>query len=174
MSLEANSIDRSELKELLLKNWMTHDGMWFYHSMQEFGIEGTNKVNKAAVRSMGMIEMKRIKKLLGVDKIENMDELKDLIAKTFEVVMGDFMKFTYSISEDNVLRSKWEPQQCFAYQGIMNMGMIDKYRCAIYDRIDAWFDALELNYTATPDIDICAMHTTGKCFREYKFDFNGE
>lgn len=166
-------VKRKELKELLLKNWMTHDGMWFYHCMKECGIEKTNIVNKAAVRSMGMIEAKRIRKLLGIEKIENFEELKDFIVEIFDLVMGDFMKFNYSvIPEENVFRSEWEDQQCFAYQGIKRIGMIDQYRCGIYDRIDAWFDALELKYTTSPDIDICIMHTEGKCRREYKFDFD--
>ena len=41
-----------ELKELLIKGWMTHDGMWFYHCLQECGIEKTNRINKAAIRAM--------------------------------------------------------------------------------------------------------------------------
>jgi hypothetical protein len=28
---------------------MTHDGMWFYHCFQEFGIETANQLNKAAI-----------------------------------------------------------------------------------------------------------------------------
>ncbi len=57
-----------QLKELLIKNWMTHDAMWFYHSVQEFGMEKTNVVNKAAVRSMAGVEIKRLKKAMGVDQ----------------------------------------------------------------------------------------------------------
>ncbi len=32
-------LDKKEMKELLVKCWMTHDGLWFYHSLQECGIE---------------------------------------------------------------------------------------------------------------------------------------
>ena len=52
-------VENDELKELLVKGWMTHDAMWFYHSLQEFGIEKTNKINKAAIRDMSAIEIKR-------------------------------------------------------------------------------------------------------------------
>jgi len=28
-------LEKKELKELLNKNWMTHDAMWFYNCLQE-------------------------------------------------------------------------------------------------------------------------------------------
>ena len=34
------AIDKNELKELLLKCWMTHDGMWFYHSINSGTFNG--------------------------------------------------------------------------------------------------------------------------------------
>lgn len=57
-----DKIDKRDLRELITKGWMTHDAMWFYHTLQEFGIEKTNKINLAAVQSMSMIEAKRLKK----------------------------------------------------------------------------------------------------------------
>ena len=36
-------LEKNELKELLNKNWMTHDAMWFYNCLQECGIEKTIK-----------------------------------------------------------------------------------------------------------------------------------
>jgi hypothetical protein len=53
------TLKKSELKEILIKNWMTHDAMWLYHCLQECGIERTNKINKAAIRSMAAIEIRR-------------------------------------------------------------------------------------------------------------------
>jgi len=41
---------RGELTDLLNRCWMTHDGMWFYHCFQEFGIEKANYLNKAAIK----------------------------------------------------------------------------------------------------------------------------
>jgi len=59
-----NRVEGAQLKELLIKNWMTHDAMWFYHSVQSFGMEKTNVVNRAAVRSMAGVEIKRLRKAL--------------------------------------------------------------------------------------------------------------
>ena len=67
-------IGKKELKELLLKCWMTHDGMWFYHSMQNLGIEKANQINKAAIKSLAGIEMERIRKAFGLKEIETFEE----------------------------------------------------------------------------------------------------
>jgi hypothetical protein len=40
-----NKIRTEELVDLLNRCWMTHDGMWFYHCLQEFGIEKANKLS---------------------------------------------------------------------------------------------------------------------------------
>lgn len=167
--------ERKEIKEFLSKGWMTHDAMWFYHCLNEFGIEKTNKMNLAAVRSMSDIEIKRLKKILGIPKdrgIETFDELKSFTEKTQQLVIPEFMKFTYSFPEENVMQVGFEPGKCFAYQGIQMLGVIDDYRCGVLLRISCWFDGLGLDYSADPDgTELCMMHAQGKCFREYRFNF---
>ena len=162
-------LDKSELRELLIKGWMTHDAMWFANCMQECGIEKTNKINKAAVKSMAMIEVKRIKKAMGLDDINNFQDLKSLIENGFEIIKGDFMKFNISFPEENLMI--WEISDCFAYQGLKKMGAINDYVCGIFDRADGWFDSLGIKYSVTPEINGCLLYKTGKCFREYRFTF---
>jgi len=41
-------LPQKEVIDLLNKCWMTHDGMWFFHCLQELGIKQTNKLNKSA------------------------------------------------------------------------------------------------------------------------------
>jgi hypothetical protein len=53
-----NKIGKREIRDLLGKGWLTHDGMWFYHTYQELGIDKANKLNKAAIRSLAPIEIK--------------------------------------------------------------------------------------------------------------------
>ena len=48
------TLNKGEIKELLSKGWITHDAMWFVHCLEEAGIEKTNKINKAAVKSMSI------------------------------------------------------------------------------------------------------------------------
>ncbi len=162
-------MDTKQLVELLNKNWMTHDAMWFLHCMQECGMEKTNKINKAAVRSMGMIEAKRLSNALGIETIENYQDLRSFFERAMGVVMPDFMKFTYTFRDDCVIHAEW--QSCFAHDGMKKIGMIDRYECGIFERINAWLDALKIRYTVSPRVQGCMMHTDGRCYRDYTLLF---
>ena len=163
------SVDREELKEILHKNWMTHDAMWFVHCLQECGIEKTNKINKAAVKSMSRIEIKRIAKALDVGGITNFEELKAFFDGVQDVVKADFMNFEYDFPEENSLHM--EMRQCFAHDGIKRIGAIDTYQCGIFDRIQGWFEGMGISYTVTPEVTVCMMHEQGRCHRDYRFEF---
>lgn len=161
-----------DLKELLNKCWMTHDGMWFYHCYRECGIEKANKLNKAAIRSLAPIEMQRVTKAFGIGKIESMADLKALMAAALNSVMADFMRFEISYPSENHFHVKWN--RCFAHEGMKRVGAIDGYECGIFERIDAWYDALGVTYEVTPKVTGCMMHTEGVCYRDYRFLFDGE
>jgi len=88
-------LELKQLKELLNKGWMTHDAMWFYNSVQEIGIEKTNKINRAAVKAMAAVEMKRMKKALGVTEIKTFDQWVELFEASMYIVSGDFMKYKF-------------------------------------------------------------------------------
>jgi hypothetical protein len=167
---DMKSLKKRELQEILVKNWMTHDAMWFYHCLQEVGIERTNKINRAAVRAMGMIEIRRIQKALGMGKVETFEDLKLLLGATWDIVKGDFMKSSYGFPSENVLHGEME--NCFAYDGIKQMGVIEQYQCGIFERIYAWFDGLGIKYSVSPQVEGCMMHTDGKCFRDIGFTFD--
>ena len=164
------TLEKNELKEILIKNWMTHDAMWFYHCLQECGIEKTNKINKAAVRAMGIIEIKRIQKCLGVDKVETFEDFELLNDAIWGIVKGEFMQFSYSYPAKNVLRGNFE--SCFAYEGIKQLGAIEQYQCGIFERIYSWFDGMGMKYSVSPSVAGCMMHTSGECFRDFTFDFD--
>jgi len=164
------ALETKQLKELLNKGWMTHDAMWFYNSVQEIGIEKTNKINRAAVKAMAAVEMKRMKKALGVTEIKTFDQWVELFEASMYIVSGDFMKYKFVYPGQNVIHSEW--LSCFAYDGVKALGVIDRYECGIMDRIEAWLDALGLKWEVEPKVTGCMMHTHGKCYRDYKFSFD--
>lgn len=161
---------KDELKELLIKGWMTHDAMWFYHCLQECGIEKTNRINKAAIRAMSAIEIKRIQKAVGVEKLSTFGEFKRFFGITMEIATGEFMKYTCSVPANNVIHFEWE--SCFAYEGVKALRVIDRYECGIMLRIDTWLDTLGIKYEVEPKVKGCLIHTDGKCFRDYRFFFD--
>ena len=65
----------------------------------------------------------------------------------------------------------WETERCFAHEGVSKLGMIDRYECGIFDRLEGWLESLGIEYKATPEIDGCFMHRRGRCVREYRFAF---
>ncbi|MFX0186695.1 MAG: DUF6125 family protein [Candidatus Hodarchaeota archaeon] len=164
------TLNEKEIKELLFKSWMTHDGMWFLHSLRKVGIEKTNKINKAASRGLGFVECKRFKKVLGIEKIKTLEELKNFMDKVVDIVKADFMKFSYEFSNDNELT--FEMHKCFAYNGIKRIGVLDDYICGIYDRIEGWFEGLGIKFDVSPQINNCLMNEGKKCIRNFKFFFN--
>jgi len=161
---------RDEVKELLIKGWMTHDAMWFYHCLQECGIEKTNRINKAAIRAMSAIEIKRIQTVVGAGKLDTFDEFKRFFEITMEIVTGEFMEFRYSMPAKNMMHSEWR-RSCFAYEGVKALGAIDRYERGIMLRIETWLDTLGIKYEVEPKVTGCMMHTDGKCFRDYRFFF---
>ena len=167
MMSDPSPLKTKELRELLIKNWMTHDAMWFVNCLKEFGIEITNKINQAAVRDMSAIEIKRIQKATGVERIHSFDELQRFFAITMQIVTGDFMKYRYYAPTKNALRVEWE--RCFAYEGMIALGMSDRYECGIMLRINTWLKTMGIQFEVEPEVTGCMMHTDGKCFRDYRF-----
>ncbi|MBM3120261.1 MAG: hypothetical protein FJ006_12095 [Chloroflexi bacterium] len=163
------ALDTREVKELLNKCWMTHDAMWFYHCLQECGIEKANKINRAAMRAMATIEIRRIKNALGVTQIENFEVLRSMIECALDLVTADFMGFMCSFHSEGFIH--WEMPRCFAYNGMKKIGVIGQYQCGVLDRFEGWLDSLGIKYSVTPQVAGCMMHTEGRCFRDYRFYF---
>jgi hypothetical protein len=161
------ALDKKELKELLVKCWMTHDGLWFYHCLQECGIETTSRINQAAARAIGTIEARRIVRALGLGTIESFEQLRKLVEDGFQIVRGDFMDFTHDFSTHNAMHI--ETNRCFAFEGITKMGAIEGYDCGIFARMAGWLDGLGIEYEVDPPIEGCMMHTGGNCHRDFTF-----
>jgi hypothetical protein len=167
-----NKIGKREIRNLLGKGWLTHDGMWFYHAYQELGIEKANKLNKAAIRSLAPIEIKRLKKALGIggEKIGSFEELKDFMLEALEIILPNsvFERFRFRASSKGLLHWEWESGECFAYKGMTQIGIIDGYRCGVIYRIECWLEALGIKYSIDPKIDKCMMHEKDACLGDIR------
>ena len=123
------ALEPSQVKELLNKNWMTHDAMWFFHCLQPYGMEETNQLNRAAVRSMARIEAGRLAKALGIASVGSLQDLRCFVDGAFPVAKADFMDFSYEFLQGGSLRV--EMGQCFAPKGMQRLGGPDQYRRGI-------------------------------------------
>ncbi|MBD3194991.1 MAG: hypothetical protein GF317_08055 [Candidatus Lokiarchaeota archaeon] len=167
--LTKKKLNISDLREILIKNWMSHDGFWFFHCLQHCGIEKTNMINRAAVKSMSLLEIKRLKKMFELDNINNFKDLKNFINLIFQVVKANFMDFEYFFPKENVMIFRMNT--CFAHDGVKRIGALEEYKCGIFLRIDCWLEGLNLDYDTNPENIGCLLRDNGKCEREYLFNF---
>lgn len=165
-------LKKEEIIDLLQRCWMTHDGMWFYHCIREFGIQAANRINKEAIKSLAPFEIDRMKKAIGIErKIDTYEGLKYFFSRASKLFIPDFMNATFTFSDENDLHWQFETQNCFAYKGIKRIGVIDRYECGVIYRLQCWFDTLGLNYSVEPQVGKCLMLSNGTCSGIFKFIF---
>ncbi len=162
-------IGRDELRELLVRCWMTHDAMWFATALEKTDIETANRLNLGAIRGLAPIEIGRVKKALGIETVASSAELRTFLEGMMGLVGGDFMDFTWDWRPGGTLRV--DVGRCFAHDGIERMGAIEGYACGIFERIAGWFAVLGVTYEMTPSSRRCMLHYEGQCFREFRFDW---
>ena len=170
-------IGNDALKEHLLKNWMTHDAMWFYQVFQKYGIDEANLLNKGAIKALAAVETQRARQLLGLKegRIETLSELKDFIDSAFSLSTGEFMGFTYHWQEENgehALRWSFKDGKCFAYKGMCRLGVADRYECGVLYRVLSWLDLAGIRYETIPKIEGCLQHTLGECTGKVRLFFD--
>ncbi|HQI82153.1 MAG TPA: hypothetical protein PLR71_11425, partial [Deltaproteobacteria bacterium] len=129
--------------------------------------------NKAAIRSLSAMEIKRALVLFGLDaqSIESFEQVRKVIDAAFLVSCGDFMGFSYTFPRHNVLRWEFADKACFAYRGMQRMGVVDRYECGVLYRVCCWLDHVGVRYAASRDITGCLMDETGTCSGELRFQF---
>ena len=160
-------LKKSDIRDLLGKGWLTHDGLWFYHTSRELGMERANALNRAAIRSLAPIEVKRTKDVLGVhkDRFDLFEDLAAFLQEALELTLpaSVFRNAHFSPQSGSCIKWDWEEGQCFAYKGMKLMGNIDTYHCGVMYRIECWLECLGVSYSIHPKITGCLMHETGRC-----------
>lgn len=164
-------ISREDLRDLLSKNWMTHDAMWLMHCMGEVGMEAANRINQKAVKSMALIEVKRLAQAVGMERVESFDQFRSFIAQAVPLVIAGFMNISFELHEPDQLHCRMHT--CFAHDGIQRLGVIEQYDCGIFLRIEGWLAGLGIGYEVEPEVTKCMMHTDGECWRNYTLGFSG-
>lgn len=158
-------VEKTQLKNLLEKRWLTHDAMWFLQAFSQVGIEKANEMNKAALKSLAPIEMERMKKILGVsgEKLADFDNLFQFMNDVLQLSLPDTVmkRLHVTAPADNCIHWKWEKYQCFAYKGINYIGAIDEYSCGVIYRFLCWLEALGFQCSTRPAIGKCLMCENG-------------
>lgn len=171
-------LEKEEIRDVLGKGWLTHDGAWFFNVYRRLGIEQANSLNKEAIRSLAPIEIARAKKLLGFgdSDIQTFAELRDFMLGSLELILPGSIssRAHFHAPEMNTIHWEWEKGECFAYKGMKQIGILDEYECGVMFRIECWLQALNIPYEIEPEIDKCIMHLEGSCHGEIRTFFEGE
>ncbi len=170
-----DDVEKEEIRDLLGKGWLTHDGMWFFSVCKELGVDKANMLNKAAIKTMAPFEAQRLKQVIGLgnEQLATVEDIRDFLKRGLELILpvSVFNKSHFSIQSKNVLHWEWEKNECFAFKGMSRIGVIDKYECGVMYRIECWFELLGLKFTANPKLDRCQMYEKGNCSVNYEFHF---
>lgn len=169
---ESENITQTQTVDLLNRCWMTHDAMWFFHTLQAFGIDTANKLNKSAIKSLAPIEIGRVKKTFGFT--QSMDDFK-AFTKFFDtaarLIIPDFMGIRFDYPEKNKMTWQFAQDKCFASDGVKRLGVIDQYECGVLYRVECWLDELGIAHQFVPKAGKCHMHVDGNCAGEIQLFF---
>lgn len=174
---DPEDVTKDELRELLGKGWLTHDGAWFFSVASEMGMDAANRLNKAAIRAMAPFETRRTMKVLQVDAADLRDTatLARFVTAGLGLIMPDSVldNLHLELVDDHTIRWRWEPGRCFAYKSMKQMGQADTYECGVLFRIMCWLEAVEIPVELVPSPAGCLMHDTGECRGEFILSFPG-
>jgi hypothetical protein len=163
-----------DAKELIGKCWMTHDGMWFAHTLLETNIDTANRLNKSAIKSLAAIEIKRFKKVLNIpdDPINTFGSLKDFFLNVNDLLVPEFMNVEITFTEPDKICWTFNEKNCFAYNGMRMLGVAEAYECGVLFRIKCWLEELGVSYEMEPDVNLCVMPEKESCKGTFNVNFS--
>ena len=167
--MAAFAINRDQLRDILLRNWMTHDALWYGEVAAKFGMAEASPMNLRVCRNLGRIEFKRLMNVVEAPPPKNFKAYRELFELAKEVFVPEFV--TIQIDYPGNSLQVFQVSDCFAYNGMKKMGLLPEYECGIFERIEGWFDAMGLKYTRTPDLSRCLKFKDEECKITVQFHF---
>ena len=163
-----------EIAELLGKCWITHDGMWFAHTLSAHGIDEANRLNRAAIKSMVPIEIKRFMTRFRVrrEDLDNFAAFASFFSRVQPLLIPAFMNLSIRFTAPGTMGWRFNGKGCFAASGIARTGMLSSYLCGPLFRIQCWLDHLDISYEMIPQIRTCIMADMDSCSGEFRLLFS--
>ncbi|MGD8764270.1 MAG: DUF6125 family protein [Desulfobacteraceae bacterium] len=167
--MEKLQVNQKQIRDFLMKNWMTHDALWYTEVAHRFGMAEASPMNLRVCRKLGQIECKRVMKQVEVPPPGNMMDFRQLFELAERIFVPDFMTFRAEYPGSDL--QQVHVFDCFAYNGMYKAGLVSEYECGIFERIEGWFDAMGLAYTRSPDLSRCLKHRGKDCVVTFQFEF---
>jgi len=167
--MESQKISREQLRSLLIKNWMAHDGLWYGEVAAAYGMAEASPMNIRVCRKLGQVEFRRLMKMFEKPAPKNMTEYRELFDLGREAFFPDFV--TVRVEYPGNDNQDFHFDDCFAHRAMMKTGLLPEYECGIFERVEGWFDAMGLSYTRSPDLSRCLKLEGGPCDITVQFRF---
>ena len=169
MDDEDPPLDQPAEKELLRRCWYWHDARWFAGVAAEFGIETANRINRANVRALGQVEMRRLMRAAGVERVATIAGALRLYEAARELyVPASFMEADVEgvsgAGYDVVMR------RCYVHENIVRAGIAATYGCAVFERLQGWHDAWALPLAETLPPRTCALAAGRECRQRFAIE----
>lgn len=163
------TINQDQLRDILIKNWMTHDALWYGEVAAKFGMAEASPMNLRVCRKLGQIEFGRLMKIAEAPLPKDIEEYRELFELGKQVFFPDFIsvQIDYPGNDSQVFHFL----DCFAHEGMKKLGLLPDYECGIFERIEGWFGAMEIKYTRTPDLSRCLKFKGKECKITVQFHF---
>jgi len=168
-TVAAFALDRDQLKDMLLRNWLTHDALWYGEVAAKLGMAEASPMNLRVCRKLGRIEFKRLMNAAEALPPKNFEAYRELFELGKEVFVPEFITIQIDYPGNSV--QVFRISECFAYNGMKKLGLLYEYECGIFERIEGWFDAMGLRYTRTPDLRRCLKFKGEECRIRVQFHF---
>ncbi len=159
-----DSLTHEDRENILLRNWMSHDGHWFRNVAEEFGPEAANKLNMRTCRSIGRTDWFRLVKALGIDKVESLGQFLEIFKAAWQLyaLPPPYVDVDITVRDNRITA---QVKKCFAYEAVESVGMEKIYDCGIFERIRSWIDAARIEYELKPPIGKCLRSQGKECRR---------
>jgi len=116
------TINQDQLKNILIKNWMTHDALWYGEVAAKFGMSEASPMNLRVCRKLGQIEFGRLMKMVEIPSPKNIEEYQELFELGEHVFFPDFVsaQISYPGNDSQI----FDFLDCFAYKGMKKLGLL--------------------------------------------------
>jgi len=156
-----SSIPAANKLEMVRNNWMSHDARWQMLIVKNYGWDAGNKLNQEAIKQMGRIMMYRMMNALDISKVENAEELINLMLSVITLNFPTHQEGEFEMLIESESSIKIVGHYCSTHENIKKVKAEDKYKCGCFPLREGFFSALQLE--VEQECQKCLMNKDDKC-----------
>jgi len=156
-----SSIPDDKKFEMVRNNWMSHDARWQMLIVKNYGWDIGNKLNQEAIKQMGHVMIYRMMNALDISKVENPDELINLMLSVITLNYPTHQEGEFKMLVESRSSIKIQGHYCSIHENIKKVRAEDKYDCGCFPLREGFFNALQLE--VKQECSKCLMKGDDEC-----------